>query len=328
MSLAVPTYNRILTSSRDLKEAQKISNRRFAASVLSKLITDASIRSRLTEESFKIARVKKCRDLREPLREAYRTALNAAISASRKTLQGKEKKTEEDIILPFKILFNADSESCAVLTMRKKKHSEDYVECEPFSFEHYDRYKDTNTTQKNFSNKDIKELLDYCLECLGNEIICTICEAELLISLVKLCSRADYVVTFHPRYDFLDVLQAIQPRLVAKSSLTHNAAKALYNLIHTIVATLGVQIHAFVQPCLALALDWIRCQDIGYFADASLSLIYNAVSDILTSYPEQCCNILAQDNFGKDLFDYARKCWNSTKDHNRDALVGYFSSHM
>lgn len=325
---SISVYNKISDASRELREAPKITQRRLAASTLSRLIGDTNIRSKLAEESYNIAKARNHKNKYEPLRAAYRSAVNAALFASKKTLAGKEKKTEEDILLPFKILFHTDAETDAILAMKKKKQQEDYAVCEPFTFESFDRYKGTNDTQKHVSNKDIKQILEFCLECLRDEIVCNICEASLMASLVKLCSRSDYVVAFHPRYDLLDILQTIQPRLLGNALVAHNASKVLYNLVHTMTVSLGIQIHAFVQPCLALVLDWIRDRGQSYFGDTSLSYMYNITAEILMAYPEQCSTILSQDDFGKDLFDFARKAWNSTKDSNRDALVGYFSSHL
>lgn len=327
-SSPVSVYNKISNAARELREAQIVTHRRNAASALSKLIGDSNIRSKLVEESSEIAKARNNTNRYELVREACRSAVNAALLSSKKTLAGKQKKTEEDIILPFKILFHADAESDAILALKRKKQQEDYDDCEPFTFESFDRYRGTNDTLKNVSNKDIKQILEFCLECLHDENACNICEASLMISLAKLCSRSDYVVAFHPRHDLLDILQTIQPRLLGNNLVAHNASKVLYNLVHTMVVSLGIQIHAFVQPCLALVLDWIRERGPSYFGDTTLSCMYNTTSEILIAYPEQCATVLSQDNFGKDLFDFARKAWNSTKGVNRDALVGYFSSHL
>lgn len=327
-SPSASVYNKISNAARELREAQVVTQRRIAASALSKLVGDTTIRSKLVEESSQIAKATNNRNRCELLREAYRIAVNAALLASKKTLVGKQKKIEEDIILPFKILFHADAESDAMLTTKKKKLEEAYEDCEPFTFERFDRYRGTNDTLKNVSNKDIKQILEFCLECLQDENVCNICEASLMISLAKLCSRSDYVVAFHPRYDLLNILQIIQPRLLGNNLVAHNASKVLYNLVQTMVVSLGIQIHAFVQPCLALVLDWVRERGPSYFGDTTLSYMYNTTAEILIAYPEQCASVLSQDDFGKDLFDFARKAWNATKGSNRDALVGYFSSHL
>jgi hypothetical protein len=56
--------------------------------------------------------------------------------------------------------------------------------------------------------------------------------------------------------------------------------------------------------------------------------MYGVAVDILSVYPDQCVAVLEQDNFGKDLFGYARSRWLQAKDESKQVLVAYFSSHL
>ena len=53
---SISVYNKISDASRELREAPKITQRRLAASTLSRLIGDTNIRSKLAEESYNIAK--------------------------------------------------------------------------------------------------------------------------------------------------------------------------------------------------------------------------------------------------------------------------------
>ncbi len=197
----------------------------------------------------------------------------------------------------------------------------------------------------------------YCLYCLRDEELCDIAENESLNLLQKLCSRADYVSFFGSNNDYiLEILNELHPRIIPpqgdspkknndsrrKSMVDVNASKTFYNLIHHLVASLGVEIQIFVKPCLSLVVDWIH--NVERTSQGQLQFMYGVVVDLMATYPELCVGIFTEghgdddddqddnnekeENIGKDLFAHAKRSWNLARGIDRDVLVGYFSAHL
>ncbi len=341
MSRKPPTYNQLATTTKELREATKITSRRAAAEKLVNFLSNASMRAKLAKESYDAAKSSNDPSPYNPLRKAYANAIRAALYATSQCLgssKSKSAKQKADIVTPFKVLFAIDTDSDHAISVWKKERREGFDECEPFTFESFDRYRNTNEKFATHAGaKEIRELLQFLLEeCLQREDCLSVAEVDLMQFLQKICARPDYVVHFHPRQDVIEILKAIKPRLEIDhstssqdSSLNSNAAKALYNLVHNMTVHLGIQMHAFVTPCLALVLDWVRdSRENGGYGHGILASMYGVAVDILSSYPEQCVSVLATDDMGKDLFSYARRCWGSARDVNRDTLIAYFSAHL
>jgi hypothetical protein len=375
-----PAYSKISKATKDLREASKITQRRECAETLKHLLSDTNLRSKLVHEATTVAHEQnynrnsgrnggrggitigrngsgsgKSSSPHAVLVKIYSNAVKAAMHATKLTLDSSIKCKNEDIILPFKIFTSVDKESNAALSAIQKERQgqgrgngtnrcwwlANDGACEPFTFDNFERYRNTNKNLTYIQSKEIKELLKFCLDGLEDEGICALAEKDLLNMLQILCSRADYVAHFHPSNAMIDILTTVQERVVMRvqegdldldtRSIT-DAAKAFYNLVHQFTVVLDIDISGFVKSCLALVLDWIRtCCSSGTGAVDSahvLKWMYGVVVDVLSVYPEQCIVVLEQESYGKDLFRYARRRWLKVKDDDKQALVTYFAAHL
>ncbi len=334
-----PAYGKLSQATKDLSNASKITARRECAAALKQLLSDSNLRNKLSKEASVAARDQN-KSHHVVLSKIYSNAIKAAIHAAQVTLNSSTTTTKnEDVVLPFKIFSLVEKDSEAALASVKRKRQNGFDECEPFTFEHFERNRGTNQNLTLVQPKEIRELLKYCLDCLlENEDVYDLAEADLLNMLQKLCSRPDYVAHFHPVHDISDILTAVQDRLLQRSNslsgtcLT-NAAKAFFYLVHQYATVLDVDISGFVHPCLALVMDWVRhCTssregaELG--AGSTLKWMYGVVVDILSAYPDQCIVELERDDFGKEFFGYARRCWWQAVDETKQVLVAYFSAHL
>jgi hypothetical protein len=228
-------------------------------------------------------------------------------------------------------------DSDAALSAKKKKSLTRFEECEPFTFESFERYRGTHENLTHLSPKDICELLSYCLKCLEDEDTRRLAEVDLLNALQKLCSRPDYVSHFHPYYDVMSIMTTVDYTLKTDKvggTCSVLAAKAFHNLFHQLIMMLDIDTSLHVQPAFSLILDWIRrCSSnvgVAGVSDSSqiAKFLFGVASDIMTEYPERCITVLEGNNFGRDLFRNARKRWDASRGEEKHALVMYFSSHM
>jgi len=333
--MSYPTYQAISQATEDLRKAPKILDRRNAAAELKKLLTERHVRVSLAEEAVNAAREQKGPSPEYILRKAYSNAIKSALHAASLTLRSKTSKKNEDVALPFKIFSIVDKDSDATIALLKKEFEEKIDECEPFTFESFDRYRGTNANLTLVSAKELKELLKFCLDCLEDEEVCELAEADLVNMLQKLCSRPDYVTNFHPHDDVLNIMTAVQSILrndKVGGTSSVNAAKAFFNLFHQLTINLNIDISNHIQLCIALIVDWVRrCMSrTSSSADSSqiAKFMYSVVADVLATYPEHCIAVLKVDNFGRDLFRHARKRWTTLRGVDREVLVSYFSSYL
>jgi hypothetical protein len=213
-----------------------------------------------------------------------------------------------------------------------------FFECEPFTFESFDRYRGTNDTLTHVSSKDICGLLAFCLKCLEDDDIRHLAEVDLLNALQKLCSRSDYVAHYHPYHDVLSIMTTVNYTLNSDKSgggmCSALAARAFYNLFHQLIMSLDIDTSLHVESALSLILDWVRrsSSNVGVAGVSDSSQIatymFGVASDIMTEHPDRCISILASNNFGLDLFRNARKRWDYCRGQDKHALVMFFSSHM
>jgi len=339
MSTSNSTSNRILQASKKLRNATKITSRREAANQLLQLLTSKDYRKKLKKEA--IIKVKNSclsssssksdeetsTTVNRVIRKVYRAVMEDVINATSDSLKSKVKLTQIDLNLPLKVLNAIDSESdlaISSLTDVQTKGKWFYVP-EPFTFESFNRYRDTNSTLTYLSNKDINLLLNYCLVSLRRRDLCDIAEQDLFNLLLKLCSRSDYVSAFGTSNDLIfNIIEEIHTRMISNisSTLAKTVIETLYNLVHHLVVKLGIDIQMFVRPCLGLILDCIK-NDVP-----SLSKhIYGIAVDVMATYPELCSSIFKDDENMSKLYSYATKCWSLSR-HDRDVFVGYFSAHL
>ena len=330
-------YQIISKATKDLRDALKITDRRNAAAKLTKLLSERNLRSRLAEEAVTAACEQEKSSPEYILRKIYSNAIKAALHAANQTLRSKTSKKNEDIVLPFKIFSIVDKDSEAAIASMKKECEEKFDECEPFTFESFDRYRGTNCHLSLVSQKELKELLKYCLDNLDDDEACEHAEADLLNMLQKLCSRPDYVAYFHPNHDVINILTMVESILSSDKvggTCSVNAAKAFFNLLHQLITSLSIDISNHIQPCIALIVDWVRrCMSRTRTSSSTDSsqiakFMYGVAAEILAGYPEQCIVVLGRDNFGRDLFRHARKRWATSRGGERDVLVSYLSSYM
>jgi len=329
-----PAYSQISEATRNLVEAVKITDRRLAVDALKELLSDGSFRAQLTQESAAADKDRPTYALRITLCNTVKAALRVSGKIIDSKTKKKTKKSVEDVVLPFKIFCLVDKDSDVAIAALKKERQTRFDECEPFTFESFDRYRNTNANLTHISSKEIGELLKYCLACLKDQELCDLAEADFLKMLQRLCSRPDYVVHFHPFQDVLDILTVVRERLQSGNDGALSAASAFYNLIHQFTTALDIQINECVQMCLAIIVDWVRdCKSNSGSAGGNnssqlIKFMYGVATDLLSVYPEQCVTILSQRDFGKELFGYARRCWKGSRAGDRDMLVGYFASHL
>ena len=372
------TKTRITQTSKTLRKATKITARRKAAEDLIRLLTDSNLRNKfkrecmfeapkktsISEKYHTSAASTTSASSTRVLRKIYRGVINDVISSTKQTLNSKVKLKAEDIILPLKILRAIDSESDAALSSLKqdqnccgyyngynRTYDGWFYVPEPFTFQSFHRYRDTNATLTHLSSKEIRSLLDYCINCLNSEDVCLVAEKVILELLLKLCSRSDYVALFGTYSDYiLNIIEQVHTRIMPSNShhtsmLSLNGAKIFYYLFHNLIAELGIEVNIFVRPCLALVVDWARNENSN---SQLLQFMYGAAVDIMATYPEQCVGIFtgiigssSTDNgsnyrigedhdadMGKDLFGHAQRRWNTARGIDRDVLVGYFSAHL
>ena len=359
-----PAYNQLSSAIKDLANATVLSKRRNAIEKLTSLLQNQTIRSKIALESYKASKTSNNASPYRPLKKAYSNAIQTALQAARTMLdsKAKAKKKKEDWMCPFKVLFAVDSDSEAFASCvmgssssnkQKKKCNDRYYHDadEPFTYDSFDRLRDTNSQSRMTlaSSKDIKDILAFCLEdCMTCDDCMTVAdraggvagEVDLMNVLQKLCARSDYVTHFHPRHDIIEILKVVSPKLEAMDECSLPAAKALYQLVHNLTVNLGVQIHTFVWQFLALVVDYIRAMredavnngssssTAGTQSPQIMTYMYGVAVDIMVHYPEQCVAVLSQDDFGKDMFGHARKCWSTARRELKEALVDYFSAHL
>ncbi len=360
MSSSNPTYSTFIQASKNLRKATKITTRRKAASDLLNLLTDVTLRHKLKKEAVNIATKslssssssskENATTANRVLRKVYRTLMDDVMHSTYQSINSKVKLKLEDIILPRRVLLAIDSESDQTIASLKKDKKGWFYITEPFTFEAFDRYRNTNATLTYLSNTDIMSLLNYSLGCLRRKEICDVAQTDLLNLLYKLCSRSDYVSTFGTSNDvILEIIQELQPRIIpnTESSVASLAAKIFESLIHILTVELGIDMQIFVRPCLCLIVDWVRHvtnangsashNKRGKFdsygtnnkSGTLVSPMYGTAVNLLAAHPELCSGIFTNDeDLAKDLLDYAFQCWNMTRSIERDVIVGYFSAHL
>lgn len=332
MSSSNQTYNKINKATKTLRKATKITERREAAKELISLLANSNLRAKLKKDA--IVRSTKINDFRtsddnnattatDVLRQIYQAVIHDAIDAANRTLDSKVKLKLEDVIPPLKIFRSIDSESDTLLASIKQSQNQNHYIPEPFTFESFDKFRDSNETLTFLSKKEIDKLLRYGLHCLHTKQICSIAEQESLNLLYKLCSRADYVSMFANSNDSIcTILNELQPRIILRntkdddtqnpsprnrqkiqyhhqvSMLASNAAKTFYNLIHNLVS-LGIDIQIFVQLCIALVCDWIKQEN----SKELLQFMYGVIVDIFGCYPELCVGIIFRREDSSDDSD-------------------------
>ena len=138
-----PAYSKISQATTDLTNALKITPRRECANALKQLLFDTNLRSKLAQEAVIAARDKK-KTPHDVLAKIYSNAIKATIHAAQKTFDSSTKAKNEDIRLPFKIFSLVDKDSDAALALIKKEREGGFDECELFTFENFERYRNTN----------------------------------------------------------------------------------------------------------------------------------------------------------------------------------------
>ncbi len=286
------------------------------------------------------------RELSTFYKEIFRDALDATLQ----TVKSSVKFSLADATLILKVLRAIDAESDNALSEMNEARNHDwsYV-TEPFTFESFDRYRGCNLTKTYLSGNEIKSALKNCLRWLESEEICSVAEQDLINLLCRLCSRADYVSSFGTSNDMVsNIMEELHPRIVPtyddktepslkiaqrkinsqESVLAKNAAKTFYNLFHQLISVLGIEITVFVLPSLKLIVEWVRHRNAE---PTLLKHMYGVAVEIFAAYPQLCVGIFKNDddeNLGKDLFGYAVRSWNTSRNVDRDILVGYFSAHL
>jgi hypothetical protein len=331
------SYQKISNATKDLRNATKITDRRKAADGLKKLLSDRNIRSKLAQDAIAAAREQKKTSEHSILQKIYSNAIRAGLHAANSSLSSRISKKNEDVMLPFKIFSLVDMDSDAVINAKKKNSASRFYECEPFTFESFDRYRGTNDTLTYISSKDLCDLLAFCLKCLEDDDTRHLAEVDLLNALQKLCSRPDYVTHYHPYHDVLSIMTTVDYTLKYDKSggmCSALAARAFYNLFHQLIMSLDIDMSLHVETAFSLILDWVRrCSanvGVSRVSDSSqiAKYMFGVASDVMTEHPERCIATLEANNFGLDLFRNARKRWDYCRGEDKHALVMYFSSHM
>lgn len=335
-------HQKISRAARDLKDAKKITERRSAASRLKELINNRSNRLQLLEKaegaSFEDD------DASYRLSIFYSSILETALFATGATISGKSRREAEDYIYPFVLLSSIDQDSDAKLLAKYNEQQKQLDQCAPFTFDSLNRYQQTNATLTYASSEVFVKLLRHCLDCLDNEDIMEespSIQTEMIKHLAKLCSRADYVANFNTNKDVASVIEIVDSLLSQntkqrnKESIVRYASLALHDLFQNLITRLGIDVSNHISPCFQVIMDWIRNCKRGEEKNHSAlhtGKMFATAATIMTAHPEQCCTVLGEDDFGHILFQYARKVWESNRDHSRlrerEQLLSFFSAYM
>jgi hypothetical protein len=337
--------SRITDAVKALQNATKITGRRKCTEEIIKLLNDSTLCLNLKKEAVEIAKksLYKLYDehvsATKHLRFIYRSVMKAMIKSTETILNGKTKIKSEDIKSLYKVFCAIDSDSNTAMVSSKQKQNRDWYHVpEPYTFESFDRYRDTNDIATYLSDVEINSLVNFTIKCLDNEVLVRIAETELLDLLFKLCSRRDYVSLFGTSDEnIMGIINVIGQRVACKKSIQMKSSdiicpKILYNLIHNLVAVLGIDIQIFVHQCLSLLQDWAQQQAalIQTRHSQALEFMYGVAVDIYATYPDLCVGILSNKKYhdiGKELFNLAKLNWRIGKT-KRDALVRFFAAHL
>lgn len=301
-----PTVEKIDRLANKLYNETKVTDRRSQAKELLSLLVKKEVRRKLVSECTPDKAgpddlsVPAQRRLR--LSQLWSVVVVAAVSSAMNQRSGRAKLKESDVDFPYHLLIASeepdgvfDNDSLAIPKLAKK---------------------------------DVNRLLNYCLNMLDDEEACKLSETNLLLMLLQLCSKEDYVGYFSKsKYAkvFGEINERLTPAYEKETPDIFNIAAEILESLFRSCQKLGRQMDEYISGTLQIIAVWCkhggkeRTKRSGALAD-----LYNTVATILFTHADHTIGPLKR--FGRPILSCCKKCYASSSGMQKDALNNYILS--
>lgn len=277
-----------------MREETTAKKRRDASIELRGLLNDQRNREMLLQEATG----------KDALSAVWTMIIRASLVACDKALNKKTKTyNAEDIVMPYFMLLRLDD-------FAKFANTDSLLSCQP-----------------------VRELLQYCLNLLQNDVAMASAGIEIMSMLEFMCSRPDFVVHFRADTHMENILSELQDPLAnpEKDPYFEGSAKVFAALMHT-AKTLGMGLHSLIPKCLEVVGTWCEGRlNAIHLVRASgiigVEHMFAAAASILSSHPEHA--IYALSDCGSDILSLANQCYSiATSKKAKESIIDYFLAHL
>jgi hypothetical protein len=300
-------YHEIKALTQELSTNDKrVTKRRETGKRLLELLSKEKTRNRLNEKAISLA-LKKGYSPAKAKRWAVSVVwtpiiTSAFASATFLANERKGKLDPDDVKLPLRLLH----------------YSESSVESNRVRIE----------SSCKLSEKNIKTILQFCIEMYYNDTARSLAEVELMNTLIFLCERVDYVAFFRPHTELVSIMKIVEDCLIpdnegwARSSDSAVAASRIFGAVLESCHELGVGLHLFVSEGLELVARWCkRSLENVRSSPREVSYLFRGISTLLRFHPEQAIQPLTR--YGGAILRYAKRVYQHSASVNRHAIHGY-----
>lgn len=250
-----------------------------------------------------------------------------------------EAKSKRGLVHVWSTIIGATIVATDRAIARDKPGKKSSLKKEDVSFPYYmlirfDEFAKFSNTEGILSAKDVRNLLEYCLEMLANDAAMNVAGDEIWTMLDFLCSRADFVAHFRTRDEMEKILSEVEQQLDESRKGKHAdvAVKVFANLLTT-AKSIGLGMYLLLPRCLDMIGGWCeaRLNKIESFrASGVLSGVdsmFSAAAAILSSHPEHAIYALSKN--GGEIFSLAKQCYPiAPSKASKEAIIEYFLAHL
>lgn len=301
----VSLYEEIKSLQSVLGSNDNATGRRSALGKLCVLLRDATVRNKISNLAIRRA-VQRGDSLSKAQREAMSTFWSPVITsvfshASRIVFEGKVKLKQEDISLPLSLL----------------PLSDDGLSGSQIKLESTARLTEAN----------VKRVLKFCFDMLEHDRARGLAEVELMNTMCFLCERVDYVAYFTPGNEILNILATVEVSLSHEGDDVSIIAAKIFSGLLQSCYELGIGLHLVVHLCLEMVGNWCKQHvENGTTGSRECADILKGVSVLLRFHPEQAIKPMVR--YGRAILSYAKRVYSSGDQSIRNAIHGYFLSHL
>ena len=221
------TYKEIMSFATAMREDSTLSKRREAGRRLEQRLTSARVRQQLVVEAGANAQ--------QAMAELWRYIVQNVIASVQKVAHSKSKLTQADILVGFSII-----KCCDI--------PDESVSPEEAMF--------VGTSR--LTRKEMRMVLNFCLELLNDDEALSIAELDLLDMLAYLAGSRGYMAYLKSQNEMQVILEEVEKR-ISDESLPHTvrqkAATIFSNLCET-TRVLGLEMTFLVAGCVKVVAEW------------------------------------------------------------------------
>jgi hypothetical protein len=308
------TYREICALAKELLDGSTVTKRRKAGEELSAKLCRPDVRHRLALEATPLESNLPRESRHKALSEMWRLIMGNALSAIQK-IGRKHKLVKSDIFLLRKLL-----ESCSdVYRDEEELSSNIFLPPDPY-----------------LPRKQIRSIFKYCMELLDNDAVLDVAEEEVLMCLMHICSRPEFVNQMKPFPDMMMVLEEVEQRILPSNDDTEYqvsancitlAATLFYKLLKTATDE-SIGLHLMFPGCIHMVARW--CAIVIKIASSGSqpvgTLLLAGLVCLIMSNPEHAIQPLTRH--GRAILKYVKKEYSITIQHAQTVMNDYLTSHM